>query len=141
MPLTFFKDFGSAQTFKRKASDIENDTRTIVNYLVDQVEFANVIISEPWFTQKRIGNPSFNPKIESCGNNNHFGFRKSTNKRNSKHWIIQLRRSESSAGWMQELERLKPKNIISSFVFRDGHFIRNVLALPHRRFSAECFKK
>jgi G3E family GTPase len=30
--------------YKRKASDIDNDTRTIVNLLVDQVEFANVII-------------------------------------------------------------------------------------------------
>lgn len=43
--LNFFKDFGSSQTLQeRKASDIDNDTRTIVNLLVDQVEFANVII-------------------------------------------------------------------------------------------------
>ncbi|MCC9072297.1 GTP-binding protein [Flavobacterium sp. F-65] len=43
--LNFFKDFGSAETLQqRKASDIENDNRTIVNLLVDQVEFANVII-------------------------------------------------------------------------------------------------
>jgi len=41
----FFKDFGSAQTLQdRKASDIENENRTIVNLLVDQIEFANVII-------------------------------------------------------------------------------------------------
>jgi G3E family GTPase len=41
----FFKDYGSAETLKdRKASDIENDQRTIVNLLVDQIEFANVII-------------------------------------------------------------------------------------------------
>ena len=41
----FFKDFGSAQTLEEiKATNIENDNRTIVNLLVDQVEFANVII-------------------------------------------------------------------------------------------------
>ena len=41
----FFKDFGSAQTLEDiKATNIENDTRTIVNLLVDQIEFANVII-------------------------------------------------------------------------------------------------
>ncbi|SHL72671.1 CobW/HypB/UreG, nucleotide-binding domain [Flavobacterium chilense] len=41
----FFKDFGSVKTLQEQnISDIENDTRTIVNLLVDQVEFANVII-------------------------------------------------------------------------------------------------
>src|SRR6218665_176052 len=41
----FFKDFGSAKTLQEQnLSSIENDTRTIVNLLVDQVEFANVII-------------------------------------------------------------------------------------------------
>ena len=41
----FFKDFGSAQTLEDiKATNIENDNRTIVNLLVDQIEFANVII-------------------------------------------------------------------------------------------------
>ncbi|MEO0059326.1 MAG: hypothetical protein RLZZ312_973 [Bacteroidota bacterium] len=41
----FFKDFGSANTLEDiKATNIENDKRTIVNLLVDQVEFANVII-------------------------------------------------------------------------------------------------
>ncbi|MBF7092793.1 GTP-binding protein [Flavobacterium sp. ALJ2] len=41
----FFKDFGSDETLvDRNASDIKNDNRTIVNLLVDQVEFANVII-------------------------------------------------------------------------------------------------
>ena len=41
----FFKDFGSPHTLKDKElSDIEGDTRTIVNLLTDQIEFANVII-------------------------------------------------------------------------------------------------
>ena len=41
----FFKDFGSPETLMdRKLTDIEGDQRTIVDLLIDQVEFANVII-------------------------------------------------------------------------------------------------
>ena len=40
----FFKDFGSPETLMdRKLTDIEGDSRTIVNLLTDQIEFANVI--------------------------------------------------------------------------------------------------
>jgi len=43
--LNFFKDFGSTETLTdRELTDIEEDHRTIVNLLTDQVEFANVII-------------------------------------------------------------------------------------------------
>ncbi|MEQ9166939.1 MAG: GTP-binding protein [Fulvivirga sp.] len=41
----FFKDFGSADTIiDRNMTDDEQDQRSIVNLLTDQVEFANVII-------------------------------------------------------------------------------------------------
>ena len=41
----FFKDFGSPETLMdRKLTDIEDDMRTIVNLLTDQIEFANVIL-------------------------------------------------------------------------------------------------
>ena len=40
-----FKDFGSPETLvDRELTDIEDDFRTIVNLLTDQIEFANVII-------------------------------------------------------------------------------------------------
>lgn len=43
--LNFLKDFGSADTIaSRKMNDEENDERTIVNLLTDQVEFADVIL-------------------------------------------------------------------------------------------------
>ena len=41
----FFKDFGSSETLMdRELTTIENDFRTIVNLLTDQIEFANVIL-------------------------------------------------------------------------------------------------
>ncbi len=41
----FFKDFGSAETLMdRKLTDMEEDYRTIVNLITDQIEFANVIV-------------------------------------------------------------------------------------------------
>jgi G3E family GTPase len=41
----FFKDFGSQDTvLSRELNDDEQDTRTIVNLLTDQIEFADVII-------------------------------------------------------------------------------------------------
>jgi len=41
----FFNDFGSPETLRdRNLSDIEDDYRTIVDLITDQIEFANVII-------------------------------------------------------------------------------------------------
>lgn len=124
----FFKDFGSAQTLEEiKATNIENDNRTIVNLLVDQVEFANVIIlnKTDLVTEKELSllkaslkklNPlakivtsvlgKVNPK--EILNTNLFNFEE----------------AESSAGWMMELEGIHTPETeeygISSFVFRDS---------------------
>ena len=42
--LLIFKDFGSPETLMDRQLTNENDHRTIVNLLTDQVEFANVIV-------------------------------------------------------------------------------------------------
>ncbi|MGO4904932.1 GTP-binding protein [Flavobacterium sp. W20_MBD1_R3] len=131
----FFKDFGSAQTLQdRKASDIENDNRTIVNLLVDQVEFANVIIlnKTDLVTQKELEilkasiqklNPvaKIIPSILGKVNLNAI----------LNTGLFNYEEAESSAGWIQELEGIHTPETeeygISSFVFRDERPLH-----PHR---------
>ena len=123
----FFKDFGSAHTLQdRKASDIENDNRTIVNLLVDQIEFANIIIlnKTDLVTTKELEIltatitklnplariiPSILGKVvpSTILNTGLFNYEE----------------AEASAGWIQELEGIHTPETeeygISSFVFRD----------------------
>ena len=123
----FFRDFGSADTLKdRKASNIENDERTIVNLLVDQVEFANVIILN---------------KIDLVTKNQLELLEASIKKLNPIAKILpsemgkvhpndiintglfNYEEAEVSAGWIQELEGIHTPETeeygITSFVFRD----------------------
>lgn len=124
----FFKDFGSAKTLEQiKATNIENDKRTIVNLLVDQIEFANVIILNKidlitiqqleilQATLKKL-NPVAKIITSEMG-------------RVSPSEIINTglfnyEEAEVSAGWMQELEGIHTPETeeygISSFVFRDA---------------------
>ncbi len=123
----FFKDFGSAQTLEDiKATNIENDTRTIVNLLVDQVEFANVIVlnKTDLVTQKQLeilkaSIQKLNPVARIIT---------STMGKIAPHEILHtglfnFEEAETSAGWMQELEGIHTPETeeygISSFVFRD----------------------
>ena len=123
----FFKDFGSPHTLKDKElSDIEGDTRTIVNLLTDQIEFANVIIINKCdlVEKSNIGllksvikklNPS-SKIIESTYSKVDFNKIINTNLFNSKD-------AEQSAGWIEELnkETHTPETEeygISSFVYR-----------------------
>nr|WP_315176034.1 GTP-binding protein [uncultured Flavobacterium sp.] len=123
----FFKDFGSAQTLEDiKATNIENDNRTIVNLLVDQVEFANVIVlnKTDLVTQKQLeilkaSIQKLNPVARIIT---------STMGKIAPHEILHtglfnFEEAETSAGWMQELEGIHTPETeeygISSFVFRD----------------------
>ena len=123
----FFNDFGSPETLMdRKLTNIDGDERTIVNLLVDQIEFANVILlnKSDLVTKEHIGilsaaiqklNPSANiietsyskVKISKILNTGLFNFEE----------------AEQSARWIEELnkESHTPETEeygISSFVYR-----------------------
>jgi G3E family GTPase len=123
----FFKDFGSAQTLEEiKATNIENDNRTLVNLLVDQIEFANVVIlnKTDLITQKQQDlliatikklNPVAKIITSAMG--------KVSPDEIINTGLFNYEEAETSAGWMQELEGIHTPETeeygITSFVFRD----------------------
>ena len=122
----FFKDFGSNQTLEEiKATNIENDQRTIVNLLVDQVEFANVIIlnKTDLVTPERLellkaSIHKLNPVAKIiCSEMGKVNPNEIINT-----GLFNYEEAETSAGWMQELEGIHTPETeeygISSFVFR-----------------------
>ena len=123
----FFKDFGSDETLMdRKLTDIDDDLRTIVNLLTDQIEFANVIIlnKTDLVNKDHVGilkaaikklNPSAKI-IESS-------YCKINAKEILNTGLFDFDEAEQSAGWIAELnkEEHTPETEeygISSFVFR-----------------------
>ncbi|MAZ54431.1 MAG: GTP-binding protein [Flavobacteriales bacterium] len=123
----FFNDFGSPETLMdRKLTDIEGDDRTIVNLLVDQIEFANVILlnKSDLVNKEHIGilraaiqklNPSANI-IETS-----YSKVKPSEILNTK--LFNFEEAEQSAGWIEELNKdtHTPETEeygISSFVYR-----------------------
>lgn len=123
----FFKDFGSAQTLEDiKATNIENDNRTIVNLLVDQVEFANVIVlnKTDLVTQKQL--ETLKASIQKLNPVARIIFSE-LGKVNPNEIIntglFNYEEAETSAGWIRELEGIHTPETeeygISSFVFRD----------------------
>ena len=123
----FFKDFGSPETLMdRELTTIENDYRTIVNLLTDQIEFANVIVlnKTDLVDRNSLGilrsalqksNPSAKI-IESS-------FSKINPKELLNTGLFDFEKAEQSAGWIEELNKDEhtPETEeygISSFVFR-----------------------
>jgi len=123
----FFKDFGSPETLMdRKLTDIEDDHRTIVNLLTDQVEFANVIIlnKTDLVDAEHLGvlksaikklNPSAKI-IEST-------YSKVSPKKILNTGLFDFETAEQSAAWIEELDKLEhtPETDeygISSFVYK-----------------------
>ena len=124
----FFKDFGSPETLiDRELTDIENDFRTIVNLLTDQVEFANVIIinksdlvekEDLGFLEATLR--KLNPSAKII--NTSFG--KIDTKEILNTGLFNFEEAEQSAGWQEELnkEEHTPETEeygINSFVFRN----------------------
>jgi len=129
--LNFAKDFGSLDTvLSRKMNDDQTDTRTIVNLLTDQIEFADVIIlnKTDLVSKDDLGElhaiiKALNPAskvIESS-----FSMVPPQSILNT--GLFDYEKAEQSAGWIQELNKVEngghvPETQeygISSFVFRD----------------------
>lgn len=124
----FFKDFNTADTLHgRTLTDDDQDERTIVNLLTDQVEFADVIIinktdlvSEDKLGVLKGSMQKLNPRAKII-----FSERGMVNPKeilNTKRFNYE--EAEQSAGWQEELKKDKhtPETEeygISSFVFKD----------------------
>ncbi len=124
----FSKDFGTNETLMdRHLTDMENDYRTIVNLLTDQIEFANVIVLNKLdlVDEGTIGVleaiiKKLNPSAKIIKSS--FGKIECSHILNT--GLFNLDEAESSAGWQKELESEShtPETQeygISSFVFRD----------------------
>ena len=133
----FFKDFGSPETLMDRAlTDIEDDYRTIVNLLTDQIEFANVIIlnKTDLVTKDHLGIlraaiQKLNPTVKIIVTN----YSKVNPTEILNTGLFNFEEAEQSAGWIEELNKNEhtPETEeygISSFVFRS-----------QKPFSAERF--
>lgn len=133
----FFKDFGSPETLMdREMTDMEDDFRTIVNLLTDQVEFANVIIlnktdlvSKEHLEVLRAVIQKLNPSAKIIESS----FSIVPPKEILNTGKFDFEEAEQSAGWIEELnkEEHTPETEeygISSFVYR-----------THRPFDPDRF--
>jgi G3E family GTPase len=123
----FFTDFGSADTvYERSLTDDSDDQRSIVNLLIDQVEFANVIIlnKTDLVEQSRLQlledlirklNPSAKVLKTSFS---HVPAKEILNT-----GMFDFEKAQQSAGWIKELNNKHVPETeeygITSFVFRD----------------------
>lgn len=122
----FLKDFGSDDTIaERKMTNEEEDTRTIVNLLTDQIEFANVIVlnktdliaaSELDLLEAML--KKLNPEAKIIRS----AFSKVDPKLILNTSLFDYDKAEESAGWIKELNNEHTPETeeygISSFVFR-----------------------
>ena len=122
----FMKDFSSPEYLTdRNLTNIEGDSRTIVNLLTDQIEFANVILLNKidLITKSELSNlkdiiRKLNPEAQIISTNH------SKVSLNSviNTGIFDFEKAESSAGWIKELENEHTPETeeygIGSFVYR-----------------------
>lgn len=125
----FVKDYSSIETLKdRDMTDMQDDYRTIVNLLTDQVEFANVIIlnKTDLVSAQKVGMiKQMIRKLNADAEIIESAFGKVPLKRIINTGLFDFEKTSSSAGWIAELEK-GPENHtpeteeygISSFVYR-----------------------
>ncbi|GAB3522138.1 zinc metallochaperone GTPase [Emticicia fontis] len=128
----FGKDFGSPDTIgSRNLTENDQDYRSIVNLLTDQIEFADVIIlnKTDLITPYQLGElraviHSLNPGSRIIQSS----FSKVNSNQIINTGLFDYDKAEASAGWVQELENRKKGKVhtpeteeygISSFVFHD----------------------
>jgi G3E family GTPase len=123
----FFKDFGSPERLvDRSLTDIENDIRTIVNLLTDQIEFANVIVlnKTDLVSKAHLGLlKSVIHKLNPTAKIIESTFSKVNPKEILNTKLFNFEEAEESAGWIEELNKDEhtPETEeygINSFVFR-----------------------
>ena len=123
----FFKDFGSPETLvDRDLTNIEDDDRTIVNLLTDQIEFANVIIlnKTDLVDKEHLGIlRACIKKLNQSAKIIETKYSEISQKEILNTSLFNFEEAEQSAGWMEELEKDEhtPETEeygISSFVFR-----------------------
>ena len=123
----FFKDFGSPETLvDRDLTNIEDDDRTIVNLLTDQIEFANVIIlnKTDLVDKEHLGIlRACIKKLNQSAKIIETTYSEISPKEILNTRLFNFEEAEQSAGWMEELEKDEhtPETEeygISSFVFR-----------------------
>jgi G3E family GTPase len=123
----FFKDFGSAETIvDRNMTDDQEDQRTIVNLLTDQIEFANIIVLNK---TDLVGNEQLillegiikklNPEAQIIRST----YSKVDPKAILNTKLFDYDKAEQAAGWIKELNNEHTPETeeygISSFVFRN----------------------
>lgn len=125
----FFKDFGSPETLMdRELTDIENDYRTIVNLLTDQIEFANVIILNKvdLVDKEHLGIlKSMIHKLNPSAKIIESSYSKIDPNEIINTGLFDFEEAEQSAGWIEELnkEEHTPETEeygINSFVYRSS---------------------
>jgi len=123
----FFKDFGSPESLEdRNLTDIEGDDRTIVNLLIDQIEFANVIVlnktdlvNEEMLGTLKAAIHKLNPSAKII--NSTFSKVELNEILNTK--LFDFDKAQESAGWIAELNKAEHTHEteeygIGSFVYR-----------------------
>ncbi len=123
----FTKDFCSLDTvWSRNLNDDQQDARTIVNLLTDQIEFADVILlnKTDLMTSEQVHElKSMLKKLNATAKILHTSFGKISPKEILNTNLFDFEKASQSAGWIYELnQEHKPETEeygISSFVFRN----------------------